>query len=368
MAYHIIKGDTSYYRELGFRLLLNEEHENEKRKIDGIFWRLGNKWKYHIEKGDVCYIYYTNLPDLSNRILFRADVIDSDYENGKYRDKSICYYSENNDKYMLLKMRYIQLEDKNKYSKKRLIDKKGYNLGKINKMASHLLLDEIDNKKLIDDLKKENIRNHTLESITNYFENYRACFFGCKTFKKESGFNYTEKHHLIEKKLIDSNIHIDGLDILINDEKNLFPLCPMCHKKMHYIETKERRKMISKMYNETTEEQKELFDKIKNAVLNNKKIKTLEWLYQIYDCEDTVKESYLNICEKIYEKFNGYPKALLAMCKTKDEFEKNNKASLNNGNYIKLDNMYMSLNYPKDIRIDILNKLKKIYRSKNANK
>lgn len=362
MAYHIIKGNTIYYEELGFKALLNEELANKEKGIDGIFWRLGNKKKYHIDKGDICYIYYSNLPDFSNRILFRAEVIDSDYNNGLYNDKSIYYDALDGDKYILIRMRYIQLNDKDKYSKKVLISK--YKLDRINNMTSHVLLDDVVDKKLISDLESESYKCHTLESITKYFENYRACYFGCKTFKKDDGFNFIELHHLIERNLIDSNIHIDGIDKLINDDRNLFPLCPMCHQKIHHIERNERRKMISTLYNESSNDQKELFDKIKNIVLNNKKIKTLDWLYQIYDCEDTTKESYLNVCENIYKKFGKYPDSLLSMFKSKEEFEANNKAALKNCNYIEIDNMYMSLNYPKAIRMEKLAELKKIYRSK----
>ena len=80
-----------------------------------------------------------------------------------------------------------------------------------------------------------------LTFVQDFGDNYCMCEFGCKTFIEENGFHYIENHHLVEKNLIEKNKNIKDIDKLINDKNNLFKLCPMCHRKIHHANTKQKK-------------------------------------------------------------------------------------------------------------------------------
>ena len=67
--YHFLPASlVGYYLENSFKKLLDENQQ-----YDGVYWHISGKngkRKHKILPGDICYIYYSNLPDLSSRILF----------------------------------------------------------------------------------------------------------------------------------------------------------------------------------------------------------------------------------------------------------------------------------------------------------
>lgn len=265
--YHFISASTKYYQGNCFDELLKEEE-----KYQGyIYWNIGN---HKIYTNDICYIYYSNLPDNSSRILFVGKVIDSDLDN--HSVKSICPDAEPNEKYMKLKMKSVSLEDNSKFNLDSLRNK--YNL--IPKgQFSYLHIDPAKHKKLIEDINEASNNLHYLKYVHEYFdENYCVCEFGCRTFIEENGFHYMERHHLVEKNLISKYNNIENIDKIINNKSNLFRLCPMCHAKIHHAKKEERMKMIKFLYNKN----KEYFDNEYNQIKGSKD--TLTWLYEIYKC------------------------------------------------------------------------------------
>lgn len=231
-------------------------------------------WQSQIYTNDICYIYYSNLPDGSSRILFRGLVLDSDLNHDN--KVSICPDGVENDKYVKLKIKSVSLENNEIFNLHNLRDK--YNL--ISKgQFSYLHIDNIKHKKLINDVEKYINNCHHLKYVHEYFENnYCICEFGCKTFVEENGFHYIEKHHLVEKNLINKYIDIDNIDELINNKNNLFNLCPMCHKKIHHAKKDVRKKMVEFLYNKN----KKYFDNSFNKIYGEKDV--LTWLFGIYKC------------------------------------------------------------------------------------
>lgn len=267
IKYHFLTASTSYYSGNNFNDLLKEEADNEGY----IYWHIGN---HKIYVNDVCYIYYSNLPDGSSRILFVGKVIESDINND---GKSICPDAEIGQKYIKIKLKSVSLEDNEKFNLYNL--RKKYNLISDKGQFSYLHIDNKKHKKLIDDLDKASESSHFLRYVHEYFDdNYCMCEFGCKTFIEENGFHYIENHHLVEKNLIEKNKNIKDIDKLINDKNNLFKLCPMCHRKIHHAKVDERKEMINILYNKN----KKYFDTAYNAIKGNKN--TLKWLYEIYKC------------------------------------------------------------------------------------
>ncbi len=54
---------------------------------------------------------------------------------------------------------------------------------------------------------------------------------------------YVEGHHLIPCKITNSEKYNNRIDIV----NNIVPLCPNCHRKIHYSIWKEREKMIKQL-------------------------------------------------------------------------------------------------------------------------
>ena len=191
IKYHFLNANTSYYENNSFNELLKKE-----AKYKGvIYWCIGN---HKINAGDICYIYFSNLPDDSSRILFMGKVIDSDLNHTEL--KSIYPGASKNKKYVKLKIKSISLENNEVFNFDNLRNK--YNLISSSNF-NYLHVDKIKHKKLIDDINNASNNNHNLKYVLKYFdENYCICEFGCKTFVEENGFHYIERHHLVEKRII----------------------------------------------------------------------------------------------------------------------------------------------------------------------
>lgn len=271
--YHFISASTKYYKGNSFDELLKEE-ENYGGCI---YWHIGN---HKIHKNDICYIYYSKLPDNSSRILFASTVIDSDLDNNSTR--SICPDAEPNKKYMKLKLKSVSLEDNSKFNIDKLRGNK-YNLLS-NGQFSYLHIDPIKHKKLIKDITTSQKNTHYLKKVHEYFEEkYCICEFNkinkCKTFIEENGFHYIERHHLVPKNVISKYKNIKDINELVYNKDNTFYLCPLCHKKIHHAKIEERKKMIDFLYNKNKTYLDDIYTKIKGEK------STLEWLYEIYNCK-----------------------------------------------------------------------------------
>jgi hypothetical protein len=244
----------------------------KKKYQEFIYWYIGN---HKIHTNDVCYIYYSNLPDGSSRILFRGLVFDSDLDHDN--NESICPDGDENQKYIKLKIKSISLENNETFNFYNLCNR--YNLISMGQF-SYLHIDSKEHKKLIDDVEKYNNNCHPLKYVYEYFDNnYCICEFGCKTFVGGNGFHYVEKHHLVEKKLINKYIDVQDINSLINNKNNLFNLCTMCYKKIHHAKKDVRKKMIEYLYNRN----KNYFDNSFNKIHREEDV--LTWLYEIYKCK-----------------------------------------------------------------------------------
>ena len=280
--YHLLVANLKKYEGNTFKDLLEEENIDGKA---GIIWHISseNRKRVHqIKNGDICYIYYANLPDGSSRILFKGKVLESDYDK---KDNEPLIWD--NDKGILgarLKLTSISLENNEKFSRDNL--KKKYD---INNFQSYSRIQcEINpkHKKLVEDIENDPSSNSRLKTVYDYFNN-NYCLCELKegndkkhsTFIEENGFYYIEEHHLVERNLIKKyKDKTKDIDNMINDKKNLFKLCPNCHREIHYGRLEERRRKIEKLYNQ----RKDFFDSNFNDLKEGKD--TLTWLYEMYNC------------------------------------------------------------------------------------
>ncbi len=288
------KNRNSYFNTL------NIESENEKGVI---YWNIMMKNKVHnIMKGDKCLVYYANLPDLSNRILYYADVIESDYPNNIKSNKSIIDENVNdessldedirNNKFMKLSVIPVCLNDKNKYSKKILEEKYGINTTTRSKFALPFNHDLI--KDIKDDIKG---KKRSIKGFCQMFnDGYCICEFkndknakeslnrsNHDTFVEENGFFYIDRHHLVERNLL-QNSKIKNIDKIVNEDYNIFHLCPTCHKQIHHGKKEVKRYMINHLYNKEKASYDKFFENNKDDKELMKYKSALEWLYSIYKC------------------------------------------------------------------------------------
>ena len=273
MSYHFFAASTSYYSGNNFQELLDEENG-----FGGyIYWHIG---KHHVKRDDICYIYYSSLPDYSSRILFYGTVEDSDY--GTNSNKSICPNPEIGEKYAKIKLKAVSIDNSSLFSFDKLRD--NYQLiSPRSRRISYLHVSEKNenHKRLINDIGMA-IENPEkgIKEVNDYFnEYYCTCEFGCESFIEQNGFYYFERHHLVEKNLISKHKDIEGIDDLINSDRNLFKLCPNCHREIHHGKSARKKEMITKLYLINPSYFDDNFDDLKGGM------NTLEWLYTLYKCD-----------------------------------------------------------------------------------
>ncbi len=299
---------------------LKKENESEQNKDKGILWSYPSNIK--VEKGDIVYIYYNNLPDRINRILLKCKVIDA-FKKGEneecfYYDTEYCNTEENgnllddNSKCkkpaMLLSFETALCVEigKEKFSEKRLRENYGINnfQGRQH-IKEDLLQEKIENgeqdyyqKKLIDDLEKET-KNKTikLEELIKYMNKISQCALqkspkfrheNHTTFVKENGLNYYEQHHLIQQFNGRQN---EELKSIIDNEMNIINLCPNCHRRIHNGKKEDREKMVIELYNQIKQENKDFDDLLSQIPEVKYGKKTAEnWLLAQYRLEKQDKD------------------------------------------------------------------------------
>lgn len=242
--------------------------DEQKRHEGKIEWESSNQ---KFNDGDIVYIYCKNLPDGSNRILFRANVVPPEL-NKKAKSfwignvQTICL--DNTKKFSLdiLKQKYglninqtkqilATFDDYNNYKKDlESITKDRYgstNEDDVIKYKKHL--------QLIMDLEriyKNEKSKKSLEDAKKYFNNQILCecceILGFsnkmaknRTFRKNNGLIYNEVHHFLmqnlyrktDPKWFEENSWFKKEDIKwLDSEFNRINLCPVCHREFHYGE------------------------------------------------------------------------------------------------------------------------------------
>ncbi len=113
---------------------------------------------------------------------------------------------------------------------------------------------------------------------------------------------------------------------------------------------------------------RKLYNELNN---NNQLVELIKDNYSLYSfLDNNIEESNINTNKKefesvknqLLEKYNNIlPDALMTMLKDKDDFIENCHSHYSTGNYIDFpSNLVLDLNYNKEKRIEILNKLKEL--------
>lgn len=177
--YHLL---TANFNDYDFNKLFNEENENKKC----IIWQIGRedgKGAQNYNKGDICYIYYSNLPDGTSRILLRAEVTTSDTDKNINEDV-YSYNKENKIKGMWLSnIRAISLNEPENFSKMTLASTYNKNYIQGQQYLGDVSFEGSKEKELISAIEEKYPERGNLKEIRKYFDNYTKCFFSGKDKK-----------------------------------------------------------------------------------------------------------------------------------------------------------------------------------------
>jgi hypothetical protein len=253
-----------------------------------------------IKVGDIVYIYCSNMPDLVNRFIIKAnvcEVVNRSKDKDTF-DKIINEYISNYDldkddykSYITLNtIEYLNSKDIYDFSTDRLKNKYKKEYGGFQGRSG-----KISNDELLDDLSKV-----TCTDIQIFLDKWvdSDCFFHDiklridsvvdqdrynihPVFVKDNGIKYVEYHHLIFRNKsygIDSNSRIHEL---INKEYNYLRLCPSCHRMIHYGSSSIRKQMIDAICKKHVPNNREGLEEILNCLKIKKSVE--DYLYEIYD-------------------------------------------------------------------------------------
>ena len=263
------------YESFDFKQIKDEaDGKGISKKYDGIMWNNGAS----VNLGDFVYVYYSNMPDKCNRIMYKCIVIDDGWHFGNNANER-CRYIDNDG--IVTNKGAVRLKFCEAYKTKEFDTKKLRENGIEYFNKKQPISEDLAN--MIDNCNQNNTIN--LKELSERIYD-RHCFFENKdksyahsTFDLPNGLRYYEAHHLVERNLKDkSNFPFKEL---IDNDCNLFDLCPTCHRRIHYGKIKDRIKMVKKLYAENQkyidkflniEEHKEFSDYKTN----------LEWIIKQY--------------------------------------------------------------------------------------
>ena len=401
--YHLIPMNMNKYNI--------DEMISSIKKYNHIEWNNGNKegkYAHPFQENDIVYIYCTNLPDGSRRILFRSTV--KAVNNRKKGQKS--FYITNIATIKLKQKSRIRKEYDYSYE----VLKKKYDF-KINQSMRYLAHTQSENKenelRLIKDLEKdyrnsneEKDQAEVLEELKNYFNNKIWCecceiliennklpreIFTSRTFVKNNGLVFYELHHLLmqnilrknkikDKEWFKNNKWYDDNEEdkkMINDDYNCIVLCPVCHMELHHGDNEEYKNKYGIKKETIIKElmKRHQFDtKLEAFKKSPKEIKMIKrYILQQY-VKLTNKDVFEDIIDSILkEKSIEKNDKLIKLLEKYDAME--NKSCYENGNYIKIpkekfnkkginDDYILDLNVNRKKRIERLDILNSILKNK----
>lgn len=372
------------------------------------------KYAQEFKENDIVYIYCTNLPDGSKRILFRAVVEKVNNAENKQKTFNISNITpikmkqkskirkEYDFSYETLKEKY---KIKMNQSMRCLMKKGNEHYEEEEKLINEL--EKLYNKEYKDKTIDKETQIKIMEEVKDYFNNEVWC--ECceilikkgdlskteannRTFIKNDGLRFYEIHHLLmqnilrkdynknrkwfnDNKWYHSNNDKDKQMIL--DDYNCIILCPVCHMELHHGDNEKykekygvtKEQVINELMKEHQYDQR-LKEEYKKSPEEIRKIKNYILQQYITLTNKSVFEDTINI---ILKRSHGVlPKQLKEMLKDYDPEEK--LACYNTGNYVRINkekivdkeittDQILDLNVNRERRIEKLNKLNDILKN-----
>ena len=277
---HFVPAD---YLTYDFVSLQDELAQNR----DTILWYTGTKGgmrAHRFNVGDVCFFYYSNLPDGTSRILLKGVVTESDTDMACISEDRFSYDADTKG-FRVGNLRAVALQRPEKFSQ--YILETSYFGSKekpkqINQTQRYL--NQPGYRTLLEDLLADDDHT-TLKGVIKYFDDYLKCFFSGKdhskhtTFIMAKGVPYTESHHFVKKSYLEQ--HAD-MRWLINAPKNLIRLCPTCHAKLHHGKAEDVIRQLDLIY----QENRAWYDeKLMPYARRDGFSSVMPWIFDIYNQE-----------------------------------------------------------------------------------
>ena len=289
------------YLTYDFKKLFKDETEGVNGNIGRVLWKL-NEHDAKIEVGSICYIYYSNLPDKTSRIILRGIVSASD----SYNQDPNSYLEKGQKCVELINLETINWNNSGTYdfSEEALSDDKRYGI-KINQTKRYLIDDRNGggDKKLCDDLEEcfeQDNNKLDLDGLKDEIINKLYCVFDKNpkdktkanihsSFIQRNGLRYFEKHHLVLQKICRRERYVNDQDLknIVYNTENEFYVCPTCHRIMHFGQSDEIQKRIEYLYRKGKTEFGNFFEQnfIEYAKADGFD-SVIKWIEHLYDVDN----------------------------------------------------------------------------------
>ena len=254
-----------------------------------VLWPMKEKDPGNIEVDDICYIYYSNLPDGTGRIVLRGTIAAKEKKDAEgvkcYVIKDVETINWNNaGKTKFTREALAEYGVKMNLNKRQLKD---------DRFAEGKTLGDKALCEKLEDCFNRNIGRLNLKDLETVLTKKLRCAFdrgddnsaeskNHTTFKTRYGLNYFEIHHLVQQHIGKGNAQMSEA---IYDERNLIYLCPTCHRKIHYGRKEHVRRMLGTLYNR----QANFYNNNFIQYANSQGFATvIEWLYDMYKVGEDV--------------------------------------------------------------------------------
>lgn len=272
-----------------------ERLQAEYKQKGFISWEVTGKGSQKCAAGDICYIYWFNLPSASGesqaRILLRGVVKES------VKDMTLHEIYGNNDPavvrgFSMTDLQPIELTDYRKYCYANLISK--YNITSLRPSIQMLWENQAQLYMDIENNLKQ-AKKQGFSDLIKYFE--VPCVFqnvlhpksAPLTFRRRStGLLYYEKHHFVQQNTVNKINDPEFYKIVYHPE-NIMNLCPYCHRRIHLSTPEDVEKMVAILYRE----KKDFYDEMElNKYVGSD---VLGWLKKLYLVNNESSDSVLTL-------------------------------------------------------------------------
>ena len=276
------------YLAFDFNHLFKLEEGHDSGSSGRVLWNI-NKNDAKINVGDICYLYYSNLPDKTSRIILRGTVSASDSYNDEeatfLEPGQRCIELENLEtiNWRNTGRRTFTYEDLRKYGVKITRNKRELKDGRSGDKALREALEDYyarDTERLgLNELRDDILKKLRCAFDDNMKDRSRENIHS--SFVQPNGFRYFETHHFIQQNICRRKEHEGDQSLLdaIYDDRNLIFLCPTCHRKIHYGKKNEVKSMIKRLYDKNAS----FYNSAFGTYAKNDGDKTvLDWIYEMY--------------------------------------------------------------------------------------
>ncbi len=277
------------YISFDFNKLFDLETADNSGVPGRVLWSLNHN-DAKMDVGDICYLYYSNLPDRTSRIILRGIISASD----SYKKEGDIFLEPGQKCIELEQLETINWKNKGKVTfTYEDLKKYGVNITRNKRELKDGRSGDRDLRIALEDYYQQDKDKLGLKELRDDIVKKLQCAFDDNakdrskanihsSFVQANGLRYFETHHFIQQNIYRNNQNDPDLYDAVYDEKNLIYLCPTCHRKIHYGKKSEIRSMIKKLYDKNAGFYDEKF---RPYAYNDGMNSVLDWIYSMYKAD-----------------------------------------------------------------------------------